>query len=353
MPVPPVTRTEPQGCAHVMKVIIQIPCYNEEKTLPETLADLPRELPGVDRVEWLVVDDGSTDRTAEVARAGGVDHVVRLSRNRGLARAFVSGLETSLTAGADIIVNTDGDNQYRGEDVSRLVAPILAGEAEIVVGARAIEEIEHFSPLKKFLQRVGSRVVRVVSRTEVEDATSGFRAFSREAALRLNVFDGYTYTLETLVQAGQRGITVTSVPIRTNPMLRPSRLIRSTPSYLWRSVLTLLRVFLIYKPLQFFLLLGSVPFLAGFLLGVRYLVFLFGGTQRTHAPSLILASVLLLMGFALWIFGLVAELLSINRRLLEDAQLRGRRRELEAAVVQRQEDREAGGPATRSPFASR
>ena len=312
------------------KLIIQIPCYNEEETLGVTLDDLPREIPGIDEIEWLIINDGSSDATVEVARAHGVHHIVDLPQNAGLARAFMAGLRASLKAGADIIVNTDADNQYQAKDIEKLVAPILAGKADIVVGARPIDDIEHFSPVKKILQRLGSRVVRAASNTDVPDAPSGFRAYSREAALQINVFNSYTYTLETIIQAGQRGMHITSVPVRTNPFLRPSRLISSIPKYITRSVLIILRIFMIYKPLRFFFYLGSVPFSLGFLLGLRYLYLLIEGTERAHTPSLILAAILLVMGFSLWIFGLVADLMSVNRRLLEELQLSTRRRELAA-----------------------
>ena len=238
------------------KLIIQIPCYNEEETLGVTLDDLPRRVPGIQRVEWLVIDDGSADRTAEVARRHGVHHVVRLPVNQGLARAFMAGIRHSLAAGADIIVNTDADNQYCAADIPKLIQPILEGRASIVIGARAIAQIDHFSRRKKLLQRLGSWVVRVASGTDVPDAPSGFRAFSREAALLLNVFNTHTYTLETIIQAGRRGIPIVSVPIRTNPDLRPSRLIRSLPSYVLRSAVTILRSFATYKPLRFFASIG-------------------------------------------------------------------------------------------------
>lgn len=313
-----------------MKLIIQIPCYNEEDSLGITLAALPREIPGIDVVEWLIVDDGSIDRTVDVARRCGVDHIVSFPRNQGLAKAFMAGLEASLRAGADIIVNTDADNQYCADDIPALIEPIFSGKAEIVIGARPINEIQHFSALKKILQKLGSRVVRMASNTNVEDAPSGFRAISRNAAIRLNVFNEYTYTLETIIQAGQNGLAITSVPIRTNPYLRPSRLIKGMPSYVKSSLFTILRIFMTYQPLRFFLLLGSVPFAAGFLLGVRWLVLYLEGTPRTHVPSLILASLLILIGVQLWIFGLVADLLSVNRKMLEDVQLRIRRVEMES-----------------------
>jgi glycosyltransferase involved in cell wall biosynthesis len=313
------------------KLIIQIPCYNEEATLGMTLAELPRQIPGIDRVEWLIVNDGSSDRTVEVALANGVDHVVSFAHNQGLAHAFMAGLEACLKAGADIIVNTDADNQYCAADIPRLVEPILRGEADIVVGARPIRQIKHFSPTKKLLQTFGSWVVRVASQTDIVDAPSGFRAISREAALRLNVFNEYTYTLETIIQAGRQGMAIKSVPIRTNGYLRPSRLVKSIPSYVKRSLLTILRISMTYKPLRFFAILGSIPFSMGFLLGIRWLVlfFLENGT-RSRAPSLILAAILILIGFQLWMFGLVADLMAVNRKVLEDIQLRLRRAELDS-----------------------
>ena len=314
------------------KLVIQIPCYNEEATLGVTLDALPREVAGVDEVEWLVVNDGSNDGTVEVARAHGVDHIVNLSHNLGLARAFMAGIEGSLAAGADIIVNTDADNQYSAEDIPKLIAPILAGDAPIVIGARDIRGIAHFPLMKKLLQRLGSWVVRIVSGTDIPDAPSGFRAMSRDAAIQLNVFDGYTYTLEMIIQAGRRGIPITSVPVRTNPDLRPSRLIKSTGSYVRRSFFTILRIFLVYKPFRFFVILGSIPFTIGSLLGVRWLVLFFEGTTRAHVPSLILAAILLLVGFMLWMLGLAADLQSVNRRLLEDIQFNLRRAKYAASV---------------------
>ncbi|MEM8828470.1 MAG: glycosyltransferase family 2 protein [Cyanobacteria bacterium P01_G01_bin.19] len=316
-----------------MKLIIQIPCYNEEATLGLTLSELPRQLPGIDEIEWLIINDGSRDRTVEVAKANGVDRIVNFRRNQGLAKGFMAGLEASLAAGADIIVNTDADNQYCAADIPKLIAPILEGRAEIVIGARPIQEIKHFSPVKKFLQRLGSLVVRLASNTRIPDAPSGFRAISRKAALQLNVFNEYTYTLETIIQAGQRGLSITSVPIRTNGYLRPSRLVKSIPTYVKHSILTILRVFMTYRPLQFFTLLGSVPFSLGFLLCCRWL-FLFWGIigddpAKPRVPSLVLAAILILIGVQFLIFGLVADLMSVNRQLLEDIQLKLRRKELE------------------------
>ena len=315
-----------------VKLIIQIPCYNEENTLAITLAELPRDLPGVAQVEWLIVDDGSRDRTAAVAQEWGVDHIIRFEQNRGLAKGFMAGLEASLKAGADIIVNTDADNQYCAADIPKLIEPILLGQAQMVIGARPIQQIEHFSPVKKWLQKVGSWAVRIASKTSVADAPSGFRAISREAALELNVFNEYTYTLETIIQAGQKGMAVVSVPIRTNGYLRPSRLVKSIFSYVQRSLITMLRIFITYKPFAFFVWLGSIPFSIGFLIGVRWLVLYFSGTPRTHVPSLILSAILLLMGSQLWVVGLLADLLSVNRKLLEEIQLRVRRTEIESGT---------------------
>jgi glycosyltransferase involved in cell wall biosynthesis len=312
-----------------MKLIIQIPCYKEEQTLGVTLSALPRKLPNVDIVEWLVIDDGSPDRTVEVARQHGVDHIVSFPRNQGLAKAFLAGVEASLREGADIIVNTDADNQYNADDIPALIEPILSGKAGIVIGARPIGQISHFSPIKKALQRLGSWVVRIVSKTDIPDAPSGFRAMSRSAAMRINVFNDYTYTLEMIIQAGQKGIPITSVPIRTNADLRPSRLVKSISSYVRRSIVTVLRVFMTYQPLRFFLVLGAIPFTAGFLIGVRWLILYFGGSTRSHVPSLVLAAILMIIGFQLWMHGLVTDVLAVNRKILEEVQLRLRRAEME------------------------
>lgn len=314
-----------------MKLIVQIPCYNEEATLGVTLSELPRQIPGVDIIEWLIINDGSIDRTVEVARACGVEHIVNFEHNQGLAKAFMAGIEASLKAGADIIVNTDADNQYCAQDIAKLIEPILAGDAEIVIGARPIQQIEHFSPAKKFLQKLGSWVVRVASRTNVPDAPSGFRAMSRNAAIQLNVFSEYTYTLETIIQAGRKGMAITSVPIRTNGYLRPSRLVKSIPAYIQRSIFTIVRIFMTYRPLQFFTWLGSIPFGLGLLLCLRWLLLFFFVDEptRARAPSLILAAILILIGFQLWLFGLIADLMAVNRKMLEDIQLRLRRAEVE------------------------
>ncbi|USR89724.1 glycosyltransferase family 2 protein [Phormidium yuhuli AB48] len=311
------------------KLIIQIPCYNEEATLGVTLSALPREIPGIDVVEWLIVNDGSIDQTVDVAKACGVDHVVNFDYNRGLAKAFMAGIDASLKAGADIIVNTDADNQYCADDIPKLIRPILRHDADMVIGSRPIEEIQHFSPTKKFLQRLGSWVVRLASNTQIPDAPSGFRAYSREAAISLNVFNEYTYTLETIIQAGQEGMAITSVPIRTNGYLRPSRLVKSIPAYIKRSILTIVRIFMTYRPLRFFVLLGSVPLGAGGLLCLRWLILFMADPTRSRTPSLILATILIVIGFQLWMFGAIADVMAANRKMLEDVQQRLRRAEYE------------------------
>lgn len=305
------------------KLIIQIPCFNEEKSLPVSLKELPRKLPGIDKIEWLIIDDGSTDRTVEVARNLGVDHVVRLINHQGLARGFMAGIQACVEHGADIIVNTDADNQYFAGDIIKLVQPILDGKAEIVIGERPITEIKHFSPLKKLFQRWGSWMVRKVSQTDIPDAPSGFRAMSREAAMRMHVFSEYTYTIETIIQAGQHGMAIMSVPIRTNDFLRKSRLIHSIPAYLARSFNTILRIFMTYKPLSFFMIPGIISILAGTILGLRFLYFyFFTQTSSGHIQSLILAAVLLILGVFLVIVGLIADLISVNRKLLENVEYR-------------------------------
>jgi glycosyltransferase involved in cell wall biosynthesis len=299
------------------KLVIQIPCYNEEQSLGTTLRDLPRTLPGVDVIEWLVVDDGSKDRTAEVARTHGVDHIVRLPRHRGLAYAFLAGLDASLAVGADLIVNTDADNQYCAADIPALIAPLLEGRAELVIGARPIRTIAHFSPMKKALQGLGSWIVRVVSKTAVPDAASGFRAMSREAAMRLHVFNEFSYTLETIIQAGQQGMAVSSVPVRTNPDLRPSRLVKSISSYLRRQGLTVVRIFVTYKPFPSFAVPGALLSVGGLLLALRFLGLYVAGYGSGHVQSLILAALLMGAGFFLIVVGLLADLISVNRKLLE------------------------------------
>lgn len=301
-----------------MKLIIQIPCYNEAETLAIALAELPRQVEGFDVVEWLVIDDGSSDDTAAIARANGVDHVVRHSVNLGLARGFMTGLNACLRLGADVIVNTDADNQYNAADIPALVAPVLEVRADIVVGARPIATIEHFSPVKKLLQKLGSWVVRVASKTDIPDAPSGFRAISRDAAQQLIVFNNYTYTLETIIQAGQRGIPIVSVPVRVNGDLRPSRLVKSIPSYLRRSIATIIRIFVIYRPFRFFGTIGAVLFALGTLIGLRFVWFFLEGSGEGHVQSLILGSILLGMGFQTILIAFVADLLAANRRLMEE-----------------------------------
>jgi glycosyltransferase involved in cell wall biosynthesis len=312
-----------------MKLIIQIPCYNEADTLPSTLRDLPKALPGVSAVEWLVIDDGSQDLTAEVARAHGVHHVVSLSQNRGLARAFLSGLERCLQLGADIIVNTDADNQYHGQDIERLVAPIIAGRADIVVGDRGVANVGHFSPLKRWLQRLGSWVVQRAAGVRIPDATSGFRALSREAALRTLVLSEYSYTLETLIQAGARQMAVEYVPVRTNPQTRPSRLMRSLPEYLTQSGLTILRTYALYRPLRVFLGLGALMIAGGLVLGFRFLYLFVARSGATgNIQSLILTAVLLIVGFQVCLIGLIADLIGFNRKIMEEVLYRVRKADL-------------------------
>lgn len=308
-----------------MKLIIQIPCLNEAETLAVALADLPREVEGFDTVEWLIIDDGSTDNTAEIARANGVDHVVRHPVNRGLAVGFMTGIEACLQRGADVIVNTDADNQYCGADVPALTAPILAQQADIVIGARPIEQTEHFSWIKKKLQHLGSWAVRVASKTDVVDAPSGFRAISRDAAMRLNVFSAYTYTLETIIQAGQSNLRIASVPVRTNPDLRPSRLVKSISSYVRRSLVTILRVFAIYRPLVLFAWTGTFFMAVGLLGGLRFLYYLVTEGGEGHVQSVILTSLCITLGMILYMMGFLADLISTNRKLMEQVHMRLRR----------------------------
>lgn len=308
-----------------MKLIIQIPCYNEAETLEIALNDLPKYIDGIDEIEYLIINDGSKDNTVEVARKWGVHYVVNFKRNKGLAKGFMAGLDACLRNGADIIVNTDADNQYNGDDIEKLVRPILEGKTDIVIGERPIDQTEHFSPLKKKLQHFGSWVVRKASNSDIPDAPSGFRAYSREAALRLNVTNEYTYTLETIVQAGREKIAMTSVPIRTNGELRPSRLFSSMFGYVKKSMVTIVRAYAMYKPLTFFTIIALVPFLIGTGIGIRYLVFMAMGIAGGHVQSLILAAVLLMIGFMTFIIGLQADLIAKNRKLLEDIQYQVRK----------------------------
>jgi len=304
-----------------LKLIIQLPCLNEEEALPQAVRDLPKAIPGVDTIERLIIDDGSTDKTVEVARRLGIEHVVKHTTNKGLAAAFQSGLNASLQLGADIIVNTDADNQYPGRFIPELVEPILAGQADMVIGDRQVHHIGEFSFSKKLLQKMGSAVVRYVSGTDVPDAPSGFRALSREAALRINVLSGYTYTLETIVQAGKNNLTIAHVPIETNPKVRDSRLVKGNLQYVLRSMTTILRLFVLYEPLRTFAYLG-VPFLLfGAALWVRYLVFAAMGEagEGAHLSSVVAGAVSILVALLLVSLGLIGELLATNRRIIEQA----------------------------------
>jgi glycosyltransferase involved in cell wall biosynthesis len=298
-----------------MKLIIQIPCYNEEKTLPVTIRDLPREVPGIDKVEYLIINDGSTDRTVEVARELGVHHIVNFPNNRGLARGFMAGIDACLRLGADIIVNTDGDNQYKGQDIIDLVQPILEGKAEVVVGDRQTDTIEHFSPLKKRFQKLGSWVVRKASASNVIDATSGFRAYSRSAAMSLNVVSDYSYTLETLIEAGRSKTAIDNVAIGTNEKLRESRLFKSMWGYIKRSGATIIRTYSMYRPLQIFLSLSAIFLFFGVLLGVRFLYFFSIGQGGGHIQSLILVAILIMVGIQMGVFGLLADAIAANRKI--------------------------------------
>lgn len=303
-----------------MKLIIQIPCYNEAEILAIALNDLPTHIDGIDKIEYLIINDGSHDNTVEVAKNWGVHYVVNFRKNRGLAKGFMAGLDACLRNGADIIVNTDADNQYNGDDIEKLVRPIIEGKTDIVIGARPIDQTEHFSPLKKKLQHLGSWVVRKASKTDIPDAPSGFRAYSREAAMRLNVTNEYTYTLETIVQAGRERIPMESVPIRTNAELRPSRLFSSMFGYVKKSMLTIIRAYAAYKPLAFFTFIGSIPFSIGLLIGIRFLVFMAMGQSGGHIQSLILSSTLLTLGFMTFVVGFLSDILSSIRKILEDVQ---------------------------------
>lgn len=312
-----------------MKLIIQIPCYNEAETLEVALNDLPKQLEGVDAIEYLIINDGSHDNTVEVARKWGVHHVVNFKQNKGLAKGFVAGLDGCLRCGADVIVNTDADNQYCGEDIAALIQPILDGEADMVIGERPIDETEHFSFVKKKLQHFGSWVVRKASHTDIPDAPSGFRAFSREAAMRMNVVNDYTYTLETIVQAGREKIALSSVPIRTNAELRPSRLFKSIWGYVKKSVLTILRAYMMYRPLMCFTLLAIPSVTVGLGIGIRFLYYLARGTGGGHIQSLILACTLIIIGFLTFMIGLLADVIGANRKLLQDVQYHLKRMEYE------------------------
>jgi glycosyltransferase involved in cell wall biosynthesis len=337
-----------------VKLIIQIPCLNEEQTLPVTLKDLPKQIDGVDEIETLVIDDGSTDNTVEVARKHGVTHIVRLTNRKGLAEAFMAGLDACLKLGADIIVNTDGDNQYRGSDIARLIKPILRGKADMVVGDRQVERVVYFSPIKKKLQKLGSWVVRHVSNTSVPDATSGFRAYSREAALRLNIISRFTYTLETIIQAGKKNIALSHVKVATNGKLRESRLFQSIPSYIKRSIGTMLRIYTMYEPLKTFVKIGALIFSAGFFVSLRFLwYYLFVDGGKGHVQSLILSAVLMLIGFQVGLIGLVADLISGNRRLIEDCLYRVKKIEMDTLSIRNNSHKNGVTDKNQPPHADR
>ena len=310
-----------------MKLIIQIPCYNEEKTLELAYNDLPRHIDGIDTIEYLIINDGSKDNTVARARELGFHHIVSFKRNKGLAKGFMAGIDACLHLGADIIVNTDADNQYCGADIEKIVRPIIDQKADIVIGERPIDQTEHFSWKKKKFQHLGSWVVRVASGTDIPDAPSGFRAYSRDAALRLNVVNEYTYTLETIIQAGNNKTAMTSVPIRTNPETRPSRLFSSMWRYMKRSSTVITRSFVMYKPLKFFMTIGLVLLLIGGVLGVRFLILMAMGEGDGHIQSLILTAILIMMGFQTITIGLLGDTISANRKLLEDVQYRVRKME--------------------------
>lgn len=318
-----------------MKLIVQIPCFNEEQTLAKTLADIPREIPGIECIEILVIDDGSTDRTGQVALASGADHLITLKSNQGLARAFRAGIDACLTQGADIIVNTDADNQYRGADIAKLVAPILENKADLVIGDRQTHAIEHFSPLKKILQWFGSSVVRRLSGTDVQDTVSGFRAYSREAAIKLNVLSNFSHTIETIIQASRRNLTIVSVPIRTNPVLRESRLFKSVPHFIQNSLITMVRVYAMYKPLRVFFFTGLFFFIVGAIPILRFLYLYLQGTGQGNIQSLLLGSMFVLIAVFAWLIGLVADLISFNRQLQELTLERVKRLELDYIAKER------------------
>jgi glycosyltransferase involved in cell wall biosynthesis len=311
-----------------MKLIVQIPCYNEEAYLAATLRDIPREIPGIDEIEILVIDDGSTDRTAEVARKAGVRHCVRFRNRKGLAQAFMAGLDASLRAGADLIVNTDADNQYCGADIPVLIRPILEGDADMVVGDRRIDKATQFSPLKKFLQRWGSWAVRRISGTDIPDCTSGFRAYNREAALRINIVSQFTYTLESIIQGGKKNLAISHVPVRTNTETRESRLFSSMGEYVKRSLSTMVRIYTMYEAFKVFIVIGTSFLALGGLLALRFLFFYVTGSGQGHLQSLIFAAIFTIIGFQVLLIGLVADIISSNRRLIEDALYRIRRMEL-------------------------
>lgn len=312
-----------------MKLIIQIPCYNEELTLPQTVKDLPTKIEGIDVIEYMIIDDGSKDKTVEVAKSLGVHHIVRNKNNRGLARTFRKGIDECLKRGADIIVNTDGDNQYAGWDVAKLVVPILEGRADVVVGDRKTQDIQHFSPLKKLLQKVGSYVVKKVSGVQVPDAVSGFRAYSREAVLQLNIISPFSYTIEALIQSGKKHMAVTHVPVETNAKTRESRLFTSIPKFIERQLTTIVRMYTMYQPLRVFVLIGALITFIGLIPIVRFLIFYMMGDGNGHLQSLILGGVLTLLGIITFLIAILADLINFNRQLIEQTLEKVRRMELQ------------------------
>lgn len=322
-----------------MKLIIQIPCYNEEHTLPQTVKDLPTDIDGIDTIEYMIIDDGSKDKTVEVAKSLGVHHIVRNKNNRGLARTFRKGIDECLKRGADIIVNTDGDNQYAGWDVAKLVVPILDGTADVVVGDRKTQDIEHFSPLKKLLQKVGSYVVKKVSGVQVPDAVSGFRAYSREAALQLNIISPFSYTIEALIQSGKKHMAVAHVPVETNAKTRESRLFTSIPKFIERQLTTIVRMYTMYQPLRVFVLIGAIITLVGLIPIVRFLIFYMMGDGNGHLQSLILGGVLTVLGIITFLIAILADLINFNRQLIEQTLEKVRRMELQ--MLDEQKERES------------
>lgn len=321
-----------------MKLIIQIPCYNEEDTIEAVIHDLPKEIENIDTIEKLIIDDGSTDRTVEKAKQVGVDHIISFKTHKGLARAFAAGIEHCLKHGADVIINTDGDNQYRGDDIPKLIMPVIKGHADVVVGARPIEEIPHFSFFKKKMQKLGSRVIRKLSKTSVKDATSGFRAFSRDAAMRINPLTEYSYTIESLIQLGNEKLKIISVPIRVNQKLRESRLIKNTPSFIARQSTTLFRMYAIYKAYKLFIVLGIIVAFPGLLGFLRFLYFYLTEGGEGHIQSLIFSAVFVTCGLFIIMFGVIAELVSSNRKMIEMMIYKIRKLEMENRSKNKNED---------------
>lgn len=312
-----------------MKLIVQIPCFNEEETLPQTVNDIPKVISGIDKIEILIIDDGSTDNTVNVARKIGVDHIIRNSKNAGLAWTFKTGLDACLRLGADVIVNTDGDNQYKGKDIPKLIQPIIEGKADIVVGDRQTDKVVHFTKSKKRMQKLGSFVVRMLSKTEVPDAVSGFRAFKRSAAMQLNIVSQFSYTIETVIQAGKKHLSIESVPVGTNPKTRDSRLFKSIPQFVRNQVATIVRMYTMYQPLKVFFYIGSLLIAIGLLPSLRFLFFYFAGTGSGHVQSLIFAAIMFIIGFQILIIGLVADVIGFNRKLIEETLLRVKKIELD------------------------